>query len=424
MTKKNKKIIIILSAVLAVCLVFTGLTFSKSFTGKLFGGMGTDHGEPLSSVVSTEFKSDYPLVQTQQENIFYEAFPDGTFKYYKYADKEIVEITNIRTKEISITCSYQKVPMTLYYLEDTDVGTIGYGLFNSKQDSSVKTFSYIFARLVDCPASYESSARTDYVLLLDMDAEDAYRVDKTYSDIYSFDLASGTATLIVSSRDRTVQEDATQNENWTVFTDSSVNCMSKYDWFASTRYHDTNAETVLYDFMSVESSRSVRKAESTEFVNSPSYQFREKDGAYYCFASTDNGFSLVKNGNKDEPLKEFDGKFTDYLVSDHFIFNPSATEFTDMYTGETLSGKKTNFSSLSGFIASPGGKDFIVFCDGEKQAMVIYNTEENSARIISDSDIFNSGICNYCFLSNQTVLVSNFAEDGTAINRIIKTDAD
>ena len=95
-----------------------------------------------------------------------------------------------------------------------------------------------------------------------------------------------------------------------------------------------------------------------------------------------------------------------------------------MFTGETLSGKKTNFSSLSGFIASPGGKDFIVFCDGEKQAMVIYNTEENSARIISDSDIFNSGICNYCFLSNQTVLVSNFAEDGTAINRIIKTDAD
>ena len=85
---------------------------------------------------------------------------------------------------------------------------------------------------------------------------------------------SGTATLIVSSRDRTVQEDATQNETWTVFTDSSVNSMSKYDWFASTRYHDTNAETVLYDFMSVESSRSGRKAESTEFVNSPSYQFR------------------------------------------------------------------------------------------------------------------------------------------------------
>ena len=291
MTKKNKKVIIILSAVLAVCLVFTGLTFSKSFTGKLFGGMKIDGGEPLSSVVSMEYKSDYPLVQTQQENVFYETYPDGKIKYFKYSDKEFVEITNVRTKKISITCSYQKIPMTLYYLEDTDVGTIGYGLFNSKQESDVQTFSYVFARLMDCPSSYKESARTDYILLLDMEAEDAYKVDKTYSDIYSFDMNSGTATLIVSSRDRTVQEDATQNETWTVFTDSSVNSMSKYDWFASTRYHDTNAETVLYDFMSVESSRSVRKAESTEFVNSPSYQFREKDGAYYCFANADDGFT-------------------------------------------------------------------------------------------------------------------------------------
>ena len=67
MTKKNKMIIIILSAVLAVCLVFTGLTFSKSITGKLFGGMDTTGGDPLSTVVESEFKSDYPLVQTQQD---------------------------------------------------------------------------------------------------------------------------------------------------------------------------------------------------------------------------------------------------------------------------------------------------------------------------------------------------------------------
>ncbi len=424
MTKKNKKVIIILSAVLAVCLIFTGLTFSKSFTGKLFGGMGINGGEPLSSVISMEYKSDYPLVQTQQENIFYEAYPDGKIKYFKFSDKEFVEITNVRTKKINITCSYQKVPMTLYYLEDTDVGTIGYGLFNSKQESDVQTFSYIFARLMDCPSSYRDTARTSYVLFLDMDAGDAYKTDKTYSDIYSFDMNSGTATLIVSSRDRTVQEDATQNETWTVFTDSSVNSMSKYDWFASTRYHDTNAETVLYDFMSVESSRSVRKAESTEFVNSPSYQFREKDGAYYCFANTDDGFNLVKNGKKDDPLKKFSGNFSDYVVSDHFIFDPSTTEFTDMYTGETVSGKKTRFESLSGFIASPSGKNFVVFCGGDTQAMVIYTTENNKATIISDSDIFNSGICNYCFISNQTVLVSNFTEDGAAINRIVKFNAE
>ena len=52
--------------------------------------------------------------------------------------------------------------------------------------------------------------------------------------------------------------------------------------------------------------------------------------------------------------------------------------------------------------------------------MIIYKTEEDEATIVSDSDIFNSGICNYCFINNNTVLVSNYAEDGTALNRIVK----
>ena len=196
--------------------------------------------------------------------------------------------------------------------------------------------------------------------------------------------------------------------------------MSKFDWFASTRYHDTNAEKLLYDFMSVESSRSVRKSSSTVFTNSPSYDIWEKDGSVYCFADSEDGFNLVKDGKKDSPLKKFSGSFSDYLVGSHFIFDPSAMEFTDVYTGETKSVKKARFESLSGFIASPGGQNFIVFCGGSKQAMIIYKTEEDEATIVSDSDIFNSGICNYCFINNNTVLVSNYAEDGTALNRIVK----
>ena len=95
-------------------------------------------------------------------------------------------------------------------------------------------------------------------------------------------------------------------------------------------------------------------------------------------------------------------------------------DFTDVYTGETISVKKARLNSFSGFIASPGGKSFVVFCGGDKQAMIIYDTENNKAQIISDSDIFNSGICNYCFINNKTVIVSNYAEDGTALNRVVK----
>lgn len=419
MTKKNKKSLIILSAVLVVCLVFAALSFNDNFVLKLGGGMDASSGEALSTVVKSEYDSDYPFVQTELENVFYEPHPNGEIKYYKYSDNTFTQMTGTKTKDIEIVCSYQKIPMTLYYLEDTDVGTIGYGLFTSEQDKSVQTFSYIFARLVDCPASYKSTARTSYVLLLDMDSEDSYKISKTYSDIYSFDMTSGTSTLIVSSRDRTVQEDATQNETWTVFTDESVNSMNKYDWFASTRYHDTNAEKLLYDFMSVSSSRQVRKNASTEFVDSPSYFIWEKDESVYLFSDTDDGFDLVKDEKTDSPLKSFEGSFENYAVSGHFILNPAEMEFTDVYTGETQSVKKARFDSLAGFVASPGGKQFAVFCNGSTQAMIMYDNENDYAKIISDKNIFNSGICNFCFIDNQTMLVSAYAEDGTAINRIV-----
>lgn len=415
MTKKNKLILIILSAVLVVSITFTAL----SFGGVFFGKLSTDNGTAFSAVVSSEFESDYPLVQTELEDVFYEAYPNGNIKYYKYSDNTFNEVSGVKTKKINVVCSYQKIPITLYYMDDTDVGTIGYGLFSVEQDTSIKTFSYIFARLIDCPTSYESSARTNHVLLLDMDAEDAYKIDKTYSDIYSFDMSSGTSTLIVSSRDRIVQEDATQDENWTIFTDSSVNGMCHYDWFATTRYHDTGAEKLLYDFMSVESSRSVRKASATVLVNSPSYHLWEKDGSVYCFSDNDDGFNLIKNGKKDDVLKEFDGSFTEYAVSGHHIFDPSSMEFTDVYTGETVSVKKASISSLSGFATSPGGTQFAVFCGGDTQAMIIYDLDNDRAEITVSTDIFDDGIANYCFINNKTLVVSCYAQGGTALNRIV-----
>lgn len=419
MTKKNKTSLIILSAVLVVCLTIAALSFNDSFVLRLSGGIDTSSGEALSTVVQSEYVSDYPLVQTELENVFYELHPNGEIKYYKYSDEGFAELTNVKKKDIKITCSYQKIPMTLYYLDDTDVGTIGYGLFTAEQDKAVQTFSYILARLVDCPSSYKNTARTSHVLLLDMDSDDSYKINKTYSDIYSYDMSSGTTTLIVSSRDRTVQEDATQNETWTIFTDESVNSMCKYDWFASTRYHDTNAEKLLYDFMSVASSRQVRKNTSTEFVGSPSYHIWEKDGSIYFFSDTDEGFDLIKDENKNSPLKSFEGSFSDYAVSGHFILDPTKMDFTDAYTGETQSVKKARFDSLAGFAASPGGQQFAVFCNGKTQAMIMYDTEIGNAKIISDSNIFNSGICNFSFINNKTMLVSAYAEDDTTINRII-----
>lgn len=417
MTKSNKIVLGILAVILVVAIAFTVLTGNDGFMQKITGSIDTASGETLDNISPVSFNTDYPLVQTEQKDLFYEMNPDGTFRFYRFADGQFSEVTGVKTKDIQLTCSYQKLKVKLHYLS-TDAGTVGYGVFNSKQNTDGKLFSYVFVRMMDCPKPYSASARTKHVLLADMDAEDAYKTDKTYSDMYSFDLTSGKASLIVSQRDRLVQDDGTMREDWTIFTDSMLNNGEKYDLFASRRNYDTKDTELKYDFLTIANSRSAKKASATTFTNSPSYVIREKDGAYFCFANTEKGFDLVKNGDKKNPLASFDGSFSNYAVSGNYILNKSDFRITDITTGDEASLKKASFTELSGFVANSDGTKVVVFCNGEQQSMIMYNTENNETKIITDS-IFNSGICNFCFIDNSTVLFSDYNEAGAAVNRTV-----
>lgn len=417
MTKTNKIVLAVLSVVLVAAIAFTALTGSDSFLNKITGSIDTSSGEKLESLSPVSFNTNHPLVQTEQKDLFYEMYPDGTFLFYKYANGQFSKVTGVKTKDVQITCSYQKLKVKLHYLE-TDAGTVGYGLFNSQQKTDTKMFSYVFVRLMDCPKAYSSTARTKYILLTDMDAEDAYKTDKTYSDMYSYDMGSGKTSLVVSQRDRLVQNDGTMREDWTIFTDSMLNVGAKYDLFASCRNYDTKDTTVKYDLLTVANSRSAKKNSATTLTNSPSYIVRENDGAYFCFANTEDGFDLIKNGDKKNPLASFEGNFSDYAVSGNYLLNKATLEVTDITSGEKISLKKASFSELSGFVSNETGTKFVLFCHSEQQSMVIYNTESGETKIVTDS-IYDKGICNFCFIDNGTVLFSTYDETGAADNRII-----
>ncbi len=418
MSKTQKITISVLSVVLVLAVAFLALTMNDGFLKVITGSLDVSSGEKLDSLAPVSFNSDYPLVQTEQKDLFYEANPDGTFRFYKFANGGFTEVKDgVKTKNVTLTCSYQNVKVKLYYLP-TEAGTVGYGLFNSQQKSDTKLFSYIFVRLMDCPEAYSKTAKTKYVLLTDMDAEDAYKPDKTYSDMYSYNMDSGKATLVVSQRDRLVQEDGTVREDWTIFTDSMLNVGKKYDLFASARTYDTKAETPVYDFLTVANSRAASKNSAATFRNSPSYIIREKDGAYYCFANTDEGFDLVKNGDKKAPLASFDGKFSDYAVNGNILLNKASLEATDITTGEKASLKKASFTELSGFISNESGTKFVLFCNGETQSMVTYDTQNGETKIITDN-IFDKGICNFCFIDDSTALFSSYDENGAAVNKTI-----
>lgn len=418
MTKNNKIIISVLSVILVIGIILAVLTSGSGFLTKLSGGVDTSSGNSLSDIETISFESDYPLVQTQQKNLFYEPHPNGTIKYFKYDGGKFTEVTNVSVKNVTLDCSYQKVNVKLYYLK-TDVGTVGYGLFDTEQQSNIKLFSYIFVRMMDCPAAYKKAAKTDYVLLTDTDAADSYKPDKTYSDMYSFDLKSGKTALVMSQRDRTVQENGTVSEGWTIFTDSSLNSEATRDLFASTRIHDSKTENKTYCFMTVANSNAGKRVHAVTLDNSPSYEIREKDKNYFCFVNSANGFSLVKNGDRKAPLKTFEGNFSDYFISGDWIYNPSASEFTSITTGETKAVKATDPVKLSGFTANESGTKFVLFADGEKQSMIMYDTDKNSVNVVTDK-LFDNGIRNFCFTDGEHGMFSDYTESGGAVNVIFK----
>lgn len=419
MTKKNKITIIILAVVLVLTGTFAVLSLNSGFLGKFFGG--SSKSQQLSAVLVSDFTSDYPLVQTQQKDLFYEAYPDGTIKFFSFADGTFTEYSgNVEKKDIKVSCSRQKIPVTLYYT-DTDAGMVGYGLFTAQQNSDIEFFSYVFVRAMTCPESYRSLARTDDIVLVDMDGNDAYKTEKTYSDIYSFDKKSGNTVKILSERDRLIQQDGTFREDWAVFTDTSLNEMTKYDLFASARNHDTAVDNKEYDIMSVENSKAYNKNSTVTVSSSPSYNIWFDSDTYYCLASTDNGFDLIKDGDKDSPLASFSGNFkSDFYTSGDWIYDIAKTEFTNALTGNAIGFSAISFKNIAGVTANPSGNKFAVFGSDSSKYMVLLDGEKKSSVNITDANLYDSGIGNFCFIDDSTVLVSTYDSAKQAVNHICK----
>lgn len=412
MTKKNKIVIAVLSLLLVVGIV------AVIFTS---GGAKTVKGNKIEDSISGTIKTDYPLVQTDVDNIFYEPNPDGTIKFYRINDQEIYGYTDseVKTASAKIEISYQTVPIKIYYI-NTDNGVVGYGLFTAEQDSNVKLLSYVLVKLIATPEAYKSEAGTKYMLLADADAEDAYKINKTYSEIYSFNIDSGKTERLISQRDRTVQEDGTVNEGWTIFTDSSMNCLEKNDLFASTRTHDSRAEEKLYSIMNIANSSSMKKATAAKIQDSPSCEIREKDGDWYCFASTDTGFDIVKNGDKKNPIKSFEGSFSDYDVTGDWILNKTTCEVTNIYTGETKSLESVDLTGFSEFIVNADGTKLAIVLNSEKTQSIICCDMQNGTQLVINNDSYDSGIGNTCFVDASHILLSNYDSEKLADNMIFE----
>ena len=421
MSKKQKTVIIILVVLLALSGAFAALSLSGGFLGRITGRLSAGSKASVSAedVFKGSFESDYPLVGTERRDVFYEAYPDGKIRFFRFASDSFSEITDVKTADVSFLASRQTVRIKIYYIKDAE-GLIGYGLYNSQQKSDVKLYSYIFARVADCPASLSKYCNTGYLMFTDPDAADAYSDEKTYSDVYSVNLAKGTTSTLVSNRDRLVSEEGVYRTDWVIFTDSGINTMQKSGLFASARTHDTAERSRLYDFMTVENSRATKKTSAATLTDSPDYHIWEKDGVSYCFADTETGFDLIKNGDKKNPIKSFDGEFFDHFVGGEWILCKNTFDITNVYSGETKSLKPASFTTLAALAANPSGSRFVMLCAGKSRSIIMYDTAADTSEVLSGEAIYDNNVRNLRFTDDDTFILSVIGEDGKTVNRICK----
>lgn len=405
MEKKIK----IITAVLAVLAIISGVVFFVSSGGKT---PETKEEEPVaysyeqsgyttSVNLSVKGANGEIYLPTDFENVYYTADLKGSVKFYEYSGGQMVASTlAVKQVKANLSASYEKIPVTVNYIEK-DGKACGYGVFTSDMSGDVDVYSYAFVKLTAKPAGYGSG----YLLLADFDKDNFYKTDKIYSEIYNFDLASGKASTYVSNNTRLIDKNGSFRQDWTMLTDDFMKNLGDAKYFISSRYYNENEKGQRADIMVL--SNAYRPKIVVEdilglwFVN-------DANGMHYL-RKTENGFENVCS---DRVLSKFEGDyFTGYMQSGKYLVNKKSLEITDLLTGEVKTLKDINIESADVFSISPDGTKAVFATNGRVNSngtpvqTLVYCTTDNSAEpvIYSEPLLFDQS-ADFVWVDNSSVM--------------------
>lgn len=410
-----KKIHKILIPVFSVLLVISVIALILSINGGIKLGSisvdtGLSKGADFTALGSASVVTKSPLVKSDFDGIYYCLNTDSTVSFYQYNGSSLVSYGGeVKTAELKPECTYQKVPITVYYIT-VDGKTLGYGLFTTaNSDADVKYYSYIFAKLVDLPSIY---GKTGKLLLLSTDEKQAYSQDKTYTEAFAADLAKGTCSSLSSQRDRTADKSGRLAERWDIFTDSYLRTVSKKAGLISGRMFD--AETELYGIydLKVGTNKPAVSSIYGTFVRETS------DGGFVYIKKTDSGFKSVEYITQEKTIAEFTGNIKDSVFCGDWVYQPETKAFTNLLTGKVINADKLGFTPDK-FCVNEDSSKIAAVADGATQRFAVIDGD-GAVTHYTGTGIFTAGIDNLCFLDSSTVLTTTATSDGASKNLLTK----
>ncbi|MEI6577873.1 MAG: hypothetical protein WCN92_00235 [Eubacteriales bacterium] len=418
--KKYLIIIPLLTVLAAAAVVFA--VMSKSNTDK---PEQTTTPYKLSQSVYTGMLSekgtlDFPLLQTDIDNLFYLANPNGSVVFYGYTPEGLVPYTGkVSTLKTEVTCSHQDIPVTLTFVKQGNKIT-GYGLFSTEiSKAPVKIYAYAFFKITSLPAAYSKSG---VLLLVDFDKANFYINEKLYTEAFILTLGNGNTKRLITDNSRTIDTIGAFRSDWVLFYEDFLESLGSKALFLSSRDYNLDQKGLVSEILAISSPKPPRIVKGLLGL----WARVTKEGVVYLRKTNDGFKSVLFANSKEAVIKEFSGDyFKDYIYSGKYVLNKSTLILTDLFTGKEKSLNSFTVSANSLLSISPKGTwAVIASTDGigvkASQTLVLYNLSTGIGKTVTEPLMFLQSGANFCWIDNNTLLHLRPSSDkGTGLSYCI-----
>ncbi len=424
-----KKKIKVITAVLVVLAVASAAFMAASIVIKKKADVVVDTSDfkmaksTYTAALSGSGSLEYPIMQTDFSDVFYLANPDGSAAFLQYSGNKLTAYSGkVKSVNISVTCSDEKIPAKVYYIErDGDV--TGFGLYtNSISNADVKIHEYAFFKLTAMPKGYDMSGA---LLLVDFEKSN-FADDKIYTEAYKVNLSNGDAERITSNNGRLVGTNGALREDWTMLTDDFLKNVTGDPLFLSGRNYNLDDVGYKADIIKLNGTRKPK----VKIENILGFWVKNTKYGFAFLRSTDGGFQCVLNKNGEEnSYKSFKSEYyLHYLQDGDYVANKDTITFTQL-----LSGRDTVFSDVSFVVAptvlsvNPGGNMAVLASEGIQnskganiQKLVVCNLKSATSVSYEEPYIYSSDYANFFWVDDNTLIhVRPLNDDGTGLQYVV-----
>ncbi|MEG1243430.1 MAG: hypothetical protein RSD17_01170, partial [Oscillospiraceae bacterium] len=324
-------------------------------------------------------------------------------EFYTYSGGKFSAVSRVKKLQLSLNFNGQKIPVIISYIQHGGK-TLGFGTYVT--DRTSKIYKYAFFKLCDMPKNYKS--KSDLLLLVDFDAKDIFKSNKSYSEVFELNSKTLTATRAISIKGQNISvATGAMRDDFTIIDDCLLNSLNDTLVFLSSRNYKQSNGIYGTDIYS-----------QKEFTGSPqlvaanvldSFVLQTDKGILYLKDTSkdeNKSFSLVLNNGKEKIISTFQGQIDDeYLRCGKYLFCKGTMTLYNLEDNSESVLLNISMNNIYTFAVSPDQTKVALGGSFENgmQKLVFYDLSIKRFKAVEQREIIFEDYPNLCFEDNNTI---------------------